>query len=566
MSLSAMAEGRIVTIPVQRDWKSQEQHTRRRLQQQRSGQHHRTHREAIQELDAFEARTGMRTTKVGESQNAASRHSRLGARKRDEQQQKQEEDAQLEEKRWHSVPGISPPQRPSPGHPGPSPMLGHGVVTPHASPLGRKGASMDPEEVLRLHRMSSTRSFPAGGSPRAAAGPARHPQFDLPSPRYPSEGGQHGREIDNSSQDMVEQDVKSPSMGHLVPHLPLGRRGSKVGFAVSRTGTPRSSSWTAGDSIPSHQQTSSRGAPDPWSSSGLSARSSSGSRSERRGGLHSSRSGLSGEPVWMPSNSANRKPEYVSLHTHRQLVEEHPPNVQKDLVSVTTRTRMEPELTLEIHQRHWKEPRRKPKGPFRVSAQSSKTFELVDDYSVQATKRYYEKVRSLEEADREREERKRTEAILTRHELIVDSFRRKADASFLKAVERGEPHALRKLQEIQNVEDEVQALDAEGKLDQLLSPKSSRQLDRSTQLQHGRSNSYSISSLSPGSHLRNCVPGTLSDCGRPTTSGTMTSCVSKESIHAMFQKEKLQEKTVREEIADAMDSLETFDLKLSGLL
>lgn len=65
-----------------------------------------------------------------------------------------------------------------------------------------------------------------------------------------------------------------------VPHLPLGRRGSKVGFAVSRTGTPRSSSWTAGDSIPSHQQTSSRGAPDPWSSSGLSARSSSGSRSE----------------------------------------------------------------------------------------------------------------------------------------------------------------------------------------------------------------------------------------------------------------------------------------------
>ena len=188
---------------------------------------------------------------------------------------------------------------------------------------------MDPEEVLRLHRMSSTRSFPAGGSPRAAAGPARHPQFDLPSPRYPSEGGQHGREIDNSSQDMVEQDVKSPSMGHLsvvshhfsprvfcfffmttdcdfilpvvsacaifffgcfshvmlflilrVPHLPLGRRGSKVGFAVSRTGTPRSSSWTAGDSIPSHQQTSSRGAPDPWSSSGLSARSSSGSRSE----------------------------------------------------------------------------------------------------------------------------------------------------------------------------------------------------------------------------------------------------------------------------------------------
>ena len=31
----------------------------------------------------------------------------------------------------------------------------------------------------------------------------------------------------------------------------------------------------------------------------------------------------------------------------------------------------------------------------------------------------------------------------------------------MKAVERGEPHALRKLQEIQNVEDEVQALDAE---------------------------------------------------------------------------------------------------------
>ena len=89
----------------------------------------------------------------------------------------------------------------------------------------------------------------------------------------------------------------------------------------------------------------------------------------------------------MPSNTPNRKPEYVSLDTHRKVLEAHGPTVQRDLVTVTTRTRMEPELTLDSKHRRWKEPKKKPEGAFVTTLKPPRSFELVDNYSVQATQR-----------------------------------------------------------------------------------------------------------------------------------------------------------------------------------